>query len=101
MKVVFLPAAREDILSVVEYLLGQYAYDAAERFLHRLKQQRHSSHGIHTRALHHCMIYALGLWATFREFDSITSVGLQRNYGLFASSMPHATFQLRLKTIKP
>lgn len=32
MKVVFLPAAREDILSVVEYLLDHYAYDAAERF---------------------------------------------------------------------
>jgi len=30
--VVFLPAARDDILSVVEYLLEQYAYDAAERF---------------------------------------------------------------------
>ena len=32
MRVVFLPAAQEDILSVVEYLLDQFAYDAAERF---------------------------------------------------------------------
>ena len=32
MKVSFLPAARADIIAQVEYLLEQFAFDAAERF---------------------------------------------------------------------